>query len=169
MGHHSYYKCCEAQKMSLKFPSMHCFIFSSIPTPVFLPGKIPRTEEPGGPQSTGSQRVGHNWATEHAGASGYLWDRHHLRTLVSFSCLAHGSTHDSLNIRSVQFSHSVMSDSLGPHELQHTRPPRPSPTPKVYPNSSPLSWWCHPTISSSVVPFSSHVQSFPALGSFQMS
>ena len=69
----------------------------------------------------------------------------------------------------VQFSRSVVSDSLRPHELQHARPPCPSPTPRVYPNSCPSSWWCHPTISSSVVPFSSCPQSFPALGSFQMS
>ena len=67
------------------------------------------------------------------------------------------------------FSHSVVSDSLRPHELQHTRPPCPSPTPRVYPKSCPLSWWCHPTISSSVVPFSSCLQSFPASGSFPMS
>ena len=66
----------------------------------------------------------------------------------------------------VQFSHSVMSDSLRPHGLQHTRPPCPSPTPRVYPNSCPLIQWCHPTISSSVVPFSSCPQSFPASGSF---
>ena len=70
---------------------------------------------------------------------------------------------------SVQFSHSVVSDSLWPHGLQHARPPCPSPTPGVYSNSRPLSWWCHPTISSSVIPFPSHLQSFPASGSFQMS
>ena len=70
---------------------------------------------------------------------------------------------------SVQFSHSVVSDSLWPHELQHARPPCPSPTPGVYPNSCPLSRWCHPTISSSVGPFSSHRQSFPASGSSPMS
>ena len=68
------------------------------------------------------------------------------------------------------FSRSVMSDSLRPHELQHTRPPCLSPTPGVYPNSCPLSWWCHPIISSSsVVPFSSCPQSFPTSGSFPMS
>ena len=67
------------------------------------------------------------------------------------------------------FSHSVMSDSLRPHGLQHTRPPCPSPSPGVYSNSCPSSWWCHPTISSSVIPFSSHLQSFPASGSFPMS
>ena len=70
---------------------------------------------------------------------------------------------------SVQFSCSVMSDSLRPHGLQHTRPPCPSPTPGAYPNSRPSSQWCHPTISSSVIPFSSCLQSFPASGSFPMS
>ena len=62
-----------------------------------------------------------------------------------------------------------MSSSLRPHELQQARPPCPSSTSIVYPNSCPLSWWCHPTISSSVIPFSSCPQSFPASGSFQMS
>ena len=66
----------------------------------------------------------------------------------------------------IQFSHSVVSDSLRPHGLQHTRLPCPSPTPRVYSNSCPWSWWCHPTIASSVVPFSSCLQSFPASGSF---
>ena len=69
---------------------------------------------------------------------------------------------------SVQFSCSVVSDSLWPHGLQHTRPPCPSPTPRACSKSCPLSQWCHPTISSSVVPFSSHLQSFPATGSFPM-
>ena len=70
---------------------------------------------------------------------------------------------------SVQFSRSVVSDSLRPHEPQHARPPCPSPTPRVHPNPCPLCQWCHPTISSSVGPFSSYPQSFPASGSFQMS
>ena len=74
-----------------------------------------------------------------------------------------------LLISSVQFSCSVVSDSLWSHGQQHTRPPCPSPTPGVYSNSCPLSWWYHPTISSSVVPFSSCLQSFPASGTFQMS
>ena len=69
---------------------------------------------------------------------------------------------------SVQFSCSVVSDSLRPHETQHVRPPCPSPTPGVYSNSCLLSRWCHPTISSSVVPFPSCLQSCPASGSFQM-
>ena len=68
---------------------------------------------------------------------------------------------------SVQFSCSVMSSSLWPHGLQHARIPCPSPTPSAYSNSCPSSWWCQPTISSSVVPFSSHLQSFPVSGSFQ--
>ena len=70
---------------------------------------------------------------------------------------------------SVQLSHSVVSDSLRSHETQQARPPCPSLTPRVYPNSCPLSQWCHPTISSSVVPFSSCPQSFSASKSFQMS
>jgi len=70
---------------------------------------------------------------------------------------------------SVQFSHSIVSDSLWPHGLQDTRPPCPSLTPRAYSHSYPLSRWCHPTVSSSVVPFSSCPQSFPASGSFQMS
>ena len=74
-----------------------------------------------------------------------------------------------LGAMSVQFSHLVVSDSLRPHELQHARPPCPSPTPGVHPNPCPFCWWCHPTISFSVVPFSSCPQSFPASGSFQMS
>ena len=70
---------------------------------------------------------------------------------------------------SVQFSRSVMSDSLRPHELQHARPPCPSPTPRVHSNSRPSSWGCHQAISSSVVPFSSSSQSLPASESFPMS
>ena len=70
---------------------------------------------------------------------------------------------------SVQFSRSVMSDSLRPHESQHARPPYTSLTPGVYPNSCPSSWWCHPAISSSVIPFSSCPQSLPASESFPMS
>ena len=70
---------------------------------------------------------------------------------------------------SVQFSRSVMSDYLWPHGLQHTRLPCLSPTPRAYSNSSPSSQWCHPTISSSVILFSSCLQSFPAWGSFLMS
>ena len=72
-------------------------------------------------------------------------------------------------ISPVEFSHSVVSNSLQPHESQHARPPCPSPTPGVHSNSRPSSWWCHPAISSSVVPFSSCPQSLPASESFPMS
>ena len=74
-----------------------------------------------------------------------------------------------IQFRSVHFSHLVVSDSLRPHESQHTRPPCPSPTPGVYSNSCPSSQWCHPAISSSVIPFSSCPQSLPESGSFPMS
>ena len=73
-----------------------------------------------------------------------------------------------VSFSSVQFSRSVVSDSLRPHELQHSRPPCPSPTSGVHSDSRPSSWWCHPAISSSVIPFSSCPQSFPASESFPM-
>ena len=79
------------------------------------------------------------------------------------------SLSSSLPFSSVQFSRSVMSDSLWPHEPQYTKPPCPSPIPGVHPNSCLLRRWCHPTISSSVVPLSSCPQSFPGPGSFPMS
>ena len=75
----------------------------------------------------------------------------------------------NVQFSSIQFSRLVVSDSLWPHESQHTRPPCPSPTPGVYSNSCPSSQWCHPAISSSVVPFSSCPQSLPASKSFPMS
>ena len=78
-------------------------------------------------------------------------------------------THCLSSFHSVHFSRSVVSDSLRPHELQHVRPPCPSPTPGVHSDSCPSSRWCHPAISSSVVPFSSCPQSLPASESFQMS
>ena len=88
-----------------------------------------------------------------------------LSTLkIQFHCLL-----ASILTSSVQFSRSVVSNSLQPHESQHTRPPCPSPTPGVHPNPCPLSQWCHPAISSSVIPFSSCPQSLPASGSFPMS
>ena len=74
-----------------------------------------------------------------------------------------------MTLSSVEFSRSVLSDSLRPHESQHNRPPCPSPTPRVHPNSCTLSRWCHPAISSSVVPFSSCPQFLPASESFPMS
>ena len=98
-------------------------------------------------------RVCHDWATKHNRVQTKDWASKGVQ-VVKFS--------------SVQFSHPVTSDSLRPHRLQHTRPPCPSPTPGACSNSGPLSQWCHPTISSSVIPFSSCPQSFPAAGSFQM-
>ena len=71
-----------------------------------------------------------------------------------------------MNISSVQFSRSVVPNSLLSHGLQHTKPPCPSPTPRVYLNSRPLSWWCHPTISSSVIPFSLLPSTFPSIRVF---
>ena len=84
----------------------------------------------------------------------YMWKLHNAKNNIQFS--------------SIQFSHLVVSDSLRPHESQHARPPCPSPTPGVHSNSCPSSWWCHPAISSSVIPFSSCPQSLPASGSFPM-
>ena len=88
--------------------------------------------------------------------------------MISYFCLMSNRNWTN-GFSSVQFSCSVTFNSLQPHGLQYTRPPCPSPTPGVYSNSCPLSRWCHPTISSSVVPFSSCLQSFPTSGSFQMS
>ena len=83
---------------------------------------------------------------------------------------AHGETSlEGYSLSSVQYSHSVVSDSLPPHESQHARPPCPLPSPRVYSNSRPSSQWCHPAITSSVVPFSSCPQSFPASVSFPIS
>ena len=96
------------------------------------------------------------------------------RSLVGYSPwgrkrVAQDLVTSSVQFSSVQFSRSVMSDSLWPHESQHARPPCPSPTPGVHSNSCPSSLWCHPAISSSVVPFSSCPHSLPASGSFPMS
>ena len=91
-----------------------------------------------------------------------------LILLVFTDILFVAFSHSCTTFSSVQFSHSVMSKCLQPHGLPHTRPPYPSPTPGVYSNSCPLSGWWHPTISSSVIPFSSCLQSFPASESFQM-
>ena len=91
-----------------------------------------------------------------------------LTTLLNLFALT--TLHSSLLLKcTVQFSHSVVSNSLWPHGLQYARSPCPSPTSRVYSNSCPLSRWCHPTISSSVIPFSFCLQSFLASESFQMS
>ena len=114
--------------------------------------------------------------------SEFLRSTHHIRNqrimneaLAPETVALHASPEEEIIpeqeglVYNFQFSHSVMSDSFRPHGLQHTRPPCPLPTPRACSNSCPLSWWCHPTISPSVVPFSSSPQSFPALGSFLVS
>ena len=140
------------------------------------------TGRPGVLQSMGLQTVRHDWATE------LNWTELNWRAILTIltssnfnfdilmsdiSNFMHVSFKPQNMVifisRRGQFSCSVMSDSLWPHETQHARPPCPSPTPGVYPNPCALSCWCHPTISSSVVPFSSCSQSFPASGSFEMS
>ena len=99
------------------------------------------------------------------------WPSLFLDLLWGLNRLVHGKhlKQYQVYISSVQFSHSVMSNALQPLELQHARPPCLLPTPGVDSNSYPLSWWCHPTISSSVIPFSSCLQSFSASGPFPTS
>ena len=98
--------------------------------------------------------------TKYVSQAYYEWSRGKKSML---KCLAQSKT------SSVEFTHSVVSNSLWPYGLQHVRPPCPSQTPRVHSNACPLSQWCHLTISSSVIPFSSHPQSFPASGSYPMS
>ena len=136
-------------------------------------GSIPGSGRcPGGGQSNPLQSVcpenlldrGASWATVH-------------RVLKSWTQLKWLSMNPHIRINgsvmdlwgSVQFSCSVMSRSLQPHGLQHARPPCPSPSPRACSNSCPSSWWCHPIISSSVVPLSPRLQSFPASGSLPVS
>ena len=138
-----------------------------------LAWRIPWTKEPGGLQATGLQRIGHDWANKQSTSSNKLdckegWA---LRNWC-FKIVVLEKPLESpfvLQAYSVQFSCLVMSNSLWPHESQHSRPPCPSPTPRVYPNSCPSSQWCHSAISSSVVPFSSCPQSLPASESFPVS
>ena len=103
----------------------------------------------------------------------YLQNRNRLTDTEKRSVIAKGDGGEgqtgTLGFSSVQFSHSVVSDSLRPHESQHARPPCPSPTPGIHPDARPSSEWCHPAISSSGVPFSSCPQSLPASESFPMS
>ena len=129
----------------------------------------------------GLQRVVHNLLTEQ-----YQYHHHHhswrsFKSLANINLLMYWylplwiklillvTDRPPISLNSVQFSRSVVSDSLRPHESQHARPPCPSQTPRVYSNSCPLSQWCHPAISSSVVPFSSCLQSLPASRSFPVS
>ena len=136
-------------------------------------GLIPESGRcPGGRHSNPLQSVcpenlldrGASWATVHRVAKS--WTR--LKWLSKHPYIHRNDTVMDL-WGSVQFSHSVMPRSLQPHGLQHARPPCPSPSPGACSNSCPLSWWCHPTISSYVVPLSSRLQSFPESGSLPMS
>ena len=102
-----------------------------------------------------------------ASADNYLHSKLYMLCICMY--MVYATVYTAFTLCSVQFSPSVLSDSLWPHGLQHARPPCPSPTPRVYPNPCPMSRWCHPAISSSVVPFYSCPQSFPASGSFQTS
>ena len=103
------------------------------------------------------------WTGGSLGENGYMYMHGWVPSLFTWNY------HHIVNQLSDQISRSVVSDSWRPHESQHAGPPCPSPTPRVYSNSCAFSRWCHPTISSSVVPFSSCLQSFPASGSFLMS
>ena len=128
-----------------------------------LAWRIPGTAEPGRLPSMGSHRVEHNWSNLAAAAATPFQEAHLWRAGARINVIL-----KKLGLIS-QFSRSVTSNSLWPHEPQHTRPPCPSTTPRVHPNPHPLSWWRHPDISSSVIPFSSCPQSFQASGSFPMS
>ena len=108
--------------------------------------------------------AGHPWDSQEVGAE--TWAGSTSLRVISVEAVCVLSI---FQFSSIQFSHSVVSDSLPSHGLQQARLPCPSPTSGAYLNSCPSSWWCHPTISSSVVPFSSCLQSFPASGSFPMS
>ena len=124
--------------------------------------RIPGTEKPGGLHYIGSKRIGYDWSKL---AYMYLF-----KTVFSPQMKKNSDTRKWVsNFRSVQFSRSVVSDFLQPHESQHTRHLCPSPTPGVHSDSRPSSQWCHPAISSSVLPFSFCPQSLPASGSFPMS
>ena len=153
-----------------------------------LAWKIGENKEPGGLLFIQLQRAGHDWAyaNTHTHAQRETSEEFFVDSITAkgrkFQSWCgtpgwQGRPHSgweskilsTLLFSSVQLSPSVVSESLQPHESQHTRPPCPSPIPGVYPNSCPSSWWCHPAISSSVIPFSSWPQSLPASGSFPIS
>ena len=149
-----------------------------------LAWRIPGMAGPGGLPFMGSHRVGYNWSNLAAAAAACplvsdttqpsyplspLLQSKNESVFFQIKIVFHERDRSISNSNnSVQFSHSVVSNSLWPQGLQHVRLPCPSPTPRAYSESCLLSRWCHPTISSSVI-FTSHLQSFPASGSFQMS
>ena len=121
------------------------------------------------PWSSPGQNTGVEWlAVPFSKGSSQPRDRTQV-SRVAGRFFTNSATREAQLGGSVQFSRSVVSNSLRPHRRQHAKPPCPSPAPRVYSNSCPLSLWCHPTISSFVAPFSSHLQSFPESGSFQIS
>ena len=130
-----------------------------------LAWKIPGMKEPGGLPSMGLHRVGHDWGNLAAAAAAIIY--YHI--ISSLDGVGSWKNVRWADRGILLFSHSVMYDSLRPHGLQHARLPCPSPFPGACSNSCQLSRWCHPTISSSVVPFASCLPSFPASGSFLMS
>ena len=144
-----------------------------------LSWRILWTEEPDGLQSIVSQRVGHDLATvTHTCIYNRILFSHKNRAMLPFLitwmdlkalCYVILVRQRKILFCSVQFSGSVMSDSFRPHGLQHPKLPCPSPPTGACSNSCPLSRWCHPAISSSIIPFSSCLQSFPASGSFPVS
>ena len=144
------------------FPFMH-WRRKRQPTPVSLPGESRGWGSLVGCHLWALHRVGHDWSDLVAAAAGYMY-------MYCWVICCSSKTIKTLLIGySVQFSRSVVSDSLWPHESQHARPPCPSPSPQVHSNSRPSSRWCHPAISSSLVPSSSCLQSLPTSESFPMS
>ena len=134
-----------------------------------LAWRIPGTGESGGLPSMGSHRIGHDWSDLAAAAAASMMGGHwNIKRRFPFVKVPTNCSAEH-RILLLLFSHLVVSDSLQPHGLQHTRLPCPSPSPWACSNSCPFSRWWHKTISSSVVPFSSCLQSFPASGSFPKS
>ena len=129
------------------------------PTPVFWPGEFHGLCSPRGPKESDTTE----WLSHTTSP------REKNMKKNAYVCMYHWVTLLYSSNYSVQFNHSVVFDCLWPHEVQHAGPPCSSPTPRVHPDSHPSSQWCHPAISSSVVPFSSSPQSLPASESFPMS
>ena len=135
-----------------------------------LAWKIPWMEEPSRLQSMGSLRVGHDWATSLSLFTFMYWRRKwQCTSMLAWRIPGTVEPGELLFMGLHRVGHDWSDLTAAAAGLKHTRPPCPSLTPGVYPNSCPLSWWCHPTISSPVGHFSSHLQSLPASGSFQMS
>ena len=140
-----------------------CFVWNLFPKTALLVAQAPQCPEGPRPWTIPKLPTASHIVSFYGGQNSVGWITKHKGKVI---CKGRDSFAFSLV---VQFSRSVEPDSFRSHEPQHARPPCPSPTPRVHPNSCPLCRWCHPTISSSVIPFSSCPQSFPASGSFKMS